>query len=84
LLFLILPYQIFRKYKFNIIIVENGLELMKKLKLKLLAITVATTVLVTLLSTSALAAWQESGGDWYYLNDSGETKTGWVKDNGII
>ncbi|WP_297429714.1 GH32 C-terminal domain-containing protein [Clostridium sp.] len=55
---------------------------MKKLKLKLLAITVATTTIATLPSIRALAAWQESGSNWYYIGDSGERKTGWVNDNG--
>jgi fructan beta-fructosidase len=55
---------------------------MKKLKLKLLAITVATTTIATVPSMRASAAWQENQGNWYYLNDSGETKTGWINDNG--
>ena len=56
---------------------------MKKLKLKLLAITVATTTMATIVpSIGASAAWKQNQGNWYYLNDSGEVKTGWVNDNG--
>ncbi|OPJ65978.1 GH32 C-terminal domain-containing protein [Clostridium chromiireducens] len=55
---------------------------MKKLKLKLLAITVATTTIATLPSLRVSAAWQESGRNWYYIGDSGERKTGWINDNG--
>lgn len=55
---------------------------MKKLKLKLLAITVATTTIATLPSLRVSATWQESGRNWYYIGDSGERKTGWINDNG--
>ncbi|RII35500.1 glycosyl hydrolase family 32 [Clostridium chromiireducens] len=55
---------------------------MKKLKLKLLAITVATTTIATLPSLRVSAAWQESGRNWYYIGDLGERKTGWINDNG--
>ena len=56
---------------------------MKKLKLKLLAITVATTTMATIVpSIGVSAAWKQNQGNWYYLNDSGKAKTGWVNDNG--
>lgn len=54
---------------------------MKKLKLKLIAITVATMTAATLPSVSASAAWMQNEGNWNYLSDSGEMKTGWVNDN---
>jgi fructan beta-fructosidase len=54
---------------------------MKKLKLKLLAITVATTTIATLPCTQVFAAWQENERKWYYLDDLGERKTGWINDN---
>ncbi|MBC2459900.1 GH32 C-terminal domain-containing protein [Clostridium beijerinckii] len=55
---------------------------MKKLKLKLIAITVATMTTATLTSVNASAAWIQNEGNWNYLSDSGEMKTGWVNDNG--
>ncbi|WP_238900879.1 GH32 C-terminal domain-containing protein [Clostridium sp. YIM B02500] len=55
---------------------------MKKLKLKLIAITVATMTTATFTSVSASAAWIQNEGNWNYLSDSGEMKTGWVNDNG--
>ena len=55
---------------------------MKKLKLKLIAITVATIATATLHSVSASAAWIQNEGKWNYLSDSGEMKTGWINDNG--
>jgi FOG: Glucan-binding domain (YG repeat) len=56
---------------------------MKKLKSKLLAITVATTTIATIVpSIGTSAAWKQNQGNWYYLNDSGEMKIGWVNDNG--
>jgi len=55
---------------------------MKNLKLRLLAITVATTTIATIPSIRASAAWTENEGNWYYSNDSGEMKTGWINDNG--
>ncbi|AGX43051.1 glycoside hydrolase family 32 protein [Clostridium saccharobutylicum] len=55
---------------------------MKKLKLKLIAITVATMTVATLPSVSASAAWMQNEGNWNYLSDLGEMKTGWVNDNG--
>ena len=55
---------------------------MKKLKLKLIAITVATMTTASLSSVSASAAWIQNEGKWNYLSDSGEMKTGWINDNG--
>jgi fructan beta-fructosidase len=55
---------------------------MKKLKLKLIAITVATITTATLPSVSVSAAWIQNEGKWNYLSDSGEMKTGWIRDNG--
>jgi len=55
---------------------------MKKLRLKLIAITVVTITTATLPSLNASAAWIQNGSNWNYLSDSGERKTGWVNDNG--
>ena len=56
---------------------------MKKLKLKLLAITVAiATMIASVPSIKASATWKQDQGKWYYLNNSGEKKTGWVNDSG--
>lgn len=56
---------------------------MKKLKLKLLAITAVTiTIATTVTSMKASAAWIANEENWYYLNDSGEMKTSWINDNG--
>ena len=43
---------------------------MKNLKLRLLAITVATTTIATIPSISASAAWIQNEGNWNYLSDS--------------
>lgn len=55
---------------------------MKKLRLKLIAITVAIMTTATLPSLNASAAWIQNGSNWNYLSDSGERKTGWINDNG--
>jgi len=54
---------------------------MKKLNLKLLAITVATITIATVPSIKASAVWKENESKLYYLNNSGEMKKGWVDDN---
>lgn len=56
---------------------------MKKLRLKLIAISVVTITTATLPSVSASAAWIQNGSNWNYLSDSGERKTGWINDNGV-
>jgi beta-fructofuranosidase len=56
---------------------------MKKSKPKLLAITVVITTISTIISSIGVsAAWKQNQGNWYYLNDLGEMKTGWINDNG--
>ncbi|WP_202117309.1 glycoside hydrolase family 32 protein [Clostridium chromiireducens] len=56
---------------------------MSKLKLRLLAITIATIIIPTAVpSMGILAAWEQNQGKWHYLNDLGEKQTGWINDNG--
>jgi beta-fructofuranosidase len=55
---------------------------MKKLTPKLLVIVAVTATIATMISSIGVSAvWKQNQGIWYYLNDSGEIKTGWVNDN---
>lgn len=50
---------------------------------KIIAATVVSTTLITLMPISASADWRQINGYWYYFNN-GYKKTGWIIDGGSM
>ncbi|MBY6860820.1 hypothetical protein [Clostridium botulinum] len=57
---------------------------MKKIKiLKTIALTLTVASFIAITPSNASAeTWRNSNNNWYYINSTGQAKTGWIQDNG--
>ncbi|NFA44467.1 hypothetical protein EXM65_18375 [Clostridium botulinum] len=57
---------------------------MKKIKiLKTIALTLTVASFIAITPSNASAeTWKNSNNNWYYINSTGQAKTGWIQDNG--
>ncbi|NFF82837.1 cell wall-binding protein, partial [Clostridium botulinum] len=58
--------------------------MMKKIKiLKTIALTLTVASFMAIMPSNASAeTWKNANNNWYYINSTGQAKTGWIQDNG--